>query len=106
MEGYSMSEQQINSLSGKILIILSLTALLAVLSGYTHPPLSDEGAAAHIFQLSVVALVPMILVFLLTADWKTPLWSIRLLALPVVALLLALGALYYLEHGYYLQHDH
>jgi len=101
-----MREQRINTVSGKIVIILSLTALLAVLSGYTHPPLSDEGAAAHIFQLSVVALVPMILVFLLTADWKTPLRSIRLLGLPVVALLLALGALYYLEHGYYLQHDH
>lgn len=101
-----MRGQQINSLSGKILIILSLTALFAVLSGYTHPPLSDEGAGAHIFQLSVVALLPMILVFLLTADWKTPLRSIRVLAVPVVALLLALGALYYLEKGYDLQHYH
>jgi hypothetical protein len=101
-----MRGRQINSLSGKILIILSVTALLAVLSGYTHPPLPDEGAAAHIFQLSVVALLPMILVFLSTTDWKTPLRSIRLLALPVVALLLAFGALYYLEHGYYLQHYH
>jgi prepilin signal peptidase PulO-like enzyme (type II secretory pathway) len=101
-----MRGRQINSLSGKILIILSVTALLAVLSGYPHPPLPDEGAAAPIFQLSVVALLPMILVFLSTADWKTPLRSIRLLALPVVALLLAFGALYYLEHGYYLQHYH
>jgi len=101
-----MRGRQINSLSGKILIILSVTPLLAVLSGYTHPPLPDEGAAAHIFQLSVVALLPMILVFLSTADWKTPLRSIRLLAFPAVALLLAFGALYYLEHGYYLQHYH
>jgi hypothetical protein len=44
-----MRGQQINSVSGKVLIVLSLTALLAVLSGYTQPPHPDEGAAAHIF---------------------------------------------------------
>jgi hypothetical protein len=33
----------------KLLIVLSLTALRAVLSGYTQPPQPDEGAAAHIF---------------------------------------------------------
>ena len=54
-----MRGQQINNVSGKVLIVLSLTALLAVLSGYTQPPQPDEGAAAHIFQLSIVALVPV-----------------------------------------------
>jgi hypothetical protein len=102
--GEIMRGHEINSLSGKILIMLSLTALVAVLSGYTHPPVGDEGTAAHIFQLSVIALVPMILVFLLTADWKTPWRSARRLAFPVVALVLAFGALYYLEHCYYPQH--
>ena len=58
-----MRGQQINNVSGKVLIVLSLTALLAVLSGYTQPPQPDEGAAAHIFQLSIVALVPIILLF-------------------------------------------
>jgi hypothetical protein len=67
--------QQINRVSSRILIVLSFTALLAVLSGYTQPPQPDEGAAAHIFQLSIVALVPMILLFLATADWKLPLRS-------------------------------
>jgi hypothetical protein len=94
----AMRGQQINSVSGKILIILSLTALLAVLSGYTQPPQPDEGAAAHIFQLSIAALVPMILLFLATADWRQPLRSARPLAFPAAALLLAFGALYYLEH--------
>jgi hypothetical protein len=67
--------QQINRVSSRILIVLSFTALLAVLSAYTQPPRPDEGAAAHIFQLSIVALVPMILLFLATADWKLPLRS-------------------------------
>jgi hypothetical protein len=50
---------QINRVSGKVLIVLSLIALLAVLSGYTQPPQPDEGTAAHIFQMSIVALVPI-----------------------------------------------
>ena len=96
--GDAMLGQQINRFTGKVLIGLSLTALFAVLSGYTHPPQPDEGAAAHIFQLSILALVPMILVFLATADWRQPLRSVRPLTLPATALLLAFGALYYLEH--------
>jgi hypothetical protein len=56
-----MSQQQINGISGKVIIVLSLIALFAVLSGYFQPPQPDEGSAAHIFQLSIVALVPMIL---------------------------------------------
>ncbi len=67
-----MRGEQINRISGKILIVLSVTALLAVLSGYAQPPLRDEGAAAHIFQLSAVALVPMIFIFFVTADWRQP----------------------------------
>ena len=93
-----MRAEQINRVSGKVLIMLSLTALIAVLSGYTQPPQSDEGTAAHIFQVSIVALVPVILLFFATADWRQPLRSARPLALPAAALALAFGALYYLEH--------
>jgi uncharacterized membrane protein len=93
-----MHAQQLNRISGRVLIFLSLTALLAVLSGYFQPPQPDEGTAAHIFQLSIVALVPMILLFLATLDWKRPLRSSRLLAFPAAALAFAFGALYYLEH--------
>ena len=94
-----MRTQQINHVSGKASIVLSLVALLAVFSGYVQPPQPDEGAAAHIFQLSIVALVPMIGVFLITADWRQPLRSVgRPLAIPAAALVLAFGALYYLEH--------
>jgi hypothetical protein len=40
----------------------------------------------------------MILLFLATADRKQPLRSARPLVLPAVALALAFGLLYYLEH--------
>jgi len=96
-----VTPQQINRLSVRVIIVLSLLALLTVLSGYTHPPHppeTDEGTAAHIFQLSIVAVAFSILVFLTTADWKQPLRSVRPLTFPAAALALAFGALYYLEH--------
>jgi hypothetical protein len=93
-----MTAQQINRVTGWIVTVLSATALLTVLSGYTHPRLPDEGTAAHIFQLSIVALVPMILLFLCTADWKRPWQGARVLTFPATTLTLAFGALYYLEH--------
>jgi hypothetical protein len=93
-----MTEQQINRASGKVAIVLSLISLCAVLTGYFQPPQRDEGSAAHIFQLSIVALVPTILLFLATADWKKPIETARRLALPVATLAVSFGALYYLEH--------
>jgi len=89
---------EINSIFGSVILFLSVTALLAVLRGYAEPPQSDEGTAAHIFQLSIVALVPAILLFLATADWRQPLRSVWPLAFSAAALVLAFGALYYLEH--------
>ena len=93
-----MRGQQLNRGSLVVLSVLSLTALLAVLSGYTQLPQPDEGAAAHIFQLSVAALLPTILLFLATANWRQPFRSKRALIFPAAALVLAFGALYYLEH--------
>ncbi len=103
-----MREQRINRVAGIGLIVLSLTALLTVLTGYrvsfqpfslyTAPPQPDEGTGAHIFQLSIVALAPTILLFLATLDWRRPLRSARPLAFSAAAVVLAFGALYYLEH--------
>jgi len=101
-------EQQAHRVSGIILIVLSLTAMLTVLSGYrvafqpfsisTQPPQPDEGTQAHVFQLSIAALAPTILIFLATLDRKWPLRSARPLAFSGAAVALAFGALYYLEH--------
>jgi hypothetical protein len=99
-----MRAEQIHRISGKILIILSFIALLTVLSGYFQPPQPDEGASAHIFQLSVVALVPTILLFVATADWNKPSRSARLLAFTAGAMAFAFSALYYLEHYFYAKH--
>ena len=98
-----MTTPQINRLTAKVIIVLSVLALLTVLSGYypPQPPEADEGTAAHIFQLSIVAVAFSIFVFLATADWKQPLRSVRPLAFPAAALVLAFGALYYLEHFRY-----
>jgi hypothetical protein len=93
-----MHVQQINRFTSRVLMVLSLIALLAVLSGYFQPPQSDEGAAAHIFQLSIVALLPIGLLFIATVDWRAPLRSTRILAIPASVLVVAFVALYYLEH--------
>jgi len=98
-----MRGEHVHRISARIVITLSLIALLTVLTGYLQPrhtPEGDEGAAAHIFQLSIVAMVPMILVFLATGDWKRPWQSAKPLALPATFLVLAFSALYYLEHYY------
>ena len=99
----AMDEQRINRASNVALVVLSLIAFLTVLTGYFqhHPPQEDEGAAAHIFQLSVGLAGLTGLVFLTTADWTQPLRNARRLTLPAVALILAFAALYYGEHYYW-----
>ena len=93
-----MTEQQIHRISGKLVLGLTVIALLAVLSGYTHPPQPDEGTAAHIFQLSIVTTALLMILFLATADWTQPWRSLRPLVFSSAALVFAFGALYYLEH--------
>ena len=96
-----MNAQRLNRASGKAMIVLSFIALITVLAGYLQPPQPpppDEGTGAHVFQLSIAALLPAILIFLATADWKQPWRSARPLVIPAVALILAFGGLYCLEH--------
>ena len=92
------------SLAG--LFIFSLVALATILSavvpilitGQVPPPATDEGSQAHIFQLSVLALLPTGVVFLATADWSRPLLVVRALALPTLFVLVAFSLLYVFEH--------
>ncbi len=97
-----MRMRQINRMSSVVLILLSLTALLTVVTGLIWPPPMpepDEGAQAHIFQLSIAALLPMTIVVLGTADWRQPWRSVRPLVISVAVTLLAFAGLYYLEHS-------
>jgi uncharacterized membrane protein YozB (DUF420 family) len=93
-----MSAQQTNRISGRFLIVFSLIAFLAVLSGYFQPVQADEGTAAHIFQLAIVAAAATVLIFLVTADWSQPRRSARPLILPAASLIVTFAMLYYLEH--------
>jgi hypothetical protein len=93
--GGSMSRQKINSISAIAPVVMSLTALLIVLTGVItgwERNLKDEGAAAHLFQLLMVAQMPFILAFLVTANWKGGLRIVRPLGLQFVAIGLALGS--------------
>jgi uncharacterized membrane-anchored protein len=80
------------------LLVLSVLALLTVVTGFLQPPQADEGTAAHIFQLSVVIFGFMLTVYFATADWKQPRGESRRLAVPAAAISAAFVALYCLEH--------
>ncbi len=100
-----MRGQQINRVSYVGLVVLSLAALMTVLPTALRTVLTgqmptlepDEGAGAHIFQLSIAALAPIGFLFLATADWTRPLQIVRRLAFPGAAVVLAFGILYYFE---------
>ncbi len=87
-----MDRQKINRISGIIPVVMSLVALLVVLivvfTGWERN-LTDEGTAAHIFQLLIVLQAPIILLFLATADWKHFMQVARPLAFQVLAIGLA-----------------
>lgn len=96
-----MRTQRINRLSSVVLILLSMTALITVGTGLISPPPmpeADEGTQAHIFQLSIAALLPMSIIVLSTADWRQPWRGLRPLIISAAATLLAFAGLYYLEH--------
>ena len=78
-------------------LVVTLSAAL-ISTGHLPQPEPDEGRAAHIFQLSIVLLMPAVLVFLATANWARPARIVRALALPAGAVACAFGLLYYFEH--------
>src|SRR5438552_274619 len=64
--GGFMNRQKINHISAIVPIVMSSLALLTVLAVITtgwERNLKDEGAAAHIFQILVVAQIPFTLAF-------------------------------------------
>jgi len=95
-----MTRRKINHISAIAPIVMSLLALLMVLivvaTGWERN-LTDEGAAAHIFQLLILAQLPFILIFLVTADWKRLVQIARPLALQVLCIDLAVGSVAYFK---------
>jgi hypothetical protein len=101
-----VNSQSINRISSYVILGLSLFAMflvvgatILVMLGIFNPvPGGDEGAAAHLFQLTIVLLVPAGLIFLVTADWRSPLGLARRLMVPAIALIIAFSTLYYMEY--------
>jgi hypothetical protein len=80
-------------------VCMSLLGLLAVLIhaaiyGTAHE--ADEGATAHIFQILVVAQVPMVGYFCLRWLPRAPGAALRVLALQAAALAAAFASVYFL----------
>ncbi len=101
-----MKIQTVNRVSGYAVLGLALFAMFLVVGatalvmlGLINPsPGGDEGAAAHLFQLAILLLLPAGLVFLVTADWNRPLAVVRRLVAPGAAVVVAFTVLYYMEH--------
>lgn len=91
--------------SAFIPIIMSLTAL-AILLGYliifgTDQPINqqtDEGTAAHIFQILMGGQLPIIAFFIIKWFPKNPKQALMVLALQFVAGLLPMALLFFFEH--------
>lgn len=97
----------INRISSWVVHILSLFAMALVVGATALTklgklkPSHDEGTGAHLFQIAIALLVPAGLVFLLSADWRKPLRVALRLVAPAIALAIAFGTLYYMEHGHW-----
>ena len=68
-----MNRQKINLIAATVSIVLALQAfvivLLVITTGWERG-LTDEGPAAHIFQILIAAEAISTLGFLATVDWK------------------------------------
>jgi len=76
-------------------ILLSAFATAIVLGNMAAgvPRQADEDASAHLFQLAMAAQLPLILLFLATADWRQRQRVIVLLAAQIAAAATAFGVL-------------
>jgi hypothetical protein len=93
-----MPRQKINRISAIAPIAMSVAAfllvMLAVTTGWGQNT-KDEGAAAHIFQLLITVQLPVILAFLVTADWSRLARVAAVLSMQVIALAVAFAPVAY-----------
>jgi len=88
----------INRLAAKLMVLMSLSALILVLYAFILPE-ADDGTAAHLFQFLILGLVPVGLTFVTTTNGSQG--TFRTLLLTAVMVALAFGGLYYRQHYYY-----
>jgi peptidoglycan/LPS O-acetylase OafA/YrhL len=86
-----MDVQHINFTSGIALVVLSLVALGGVLLGLRKPPRARVRKPHPLFEMSVLVMCVVIVVYLGTADWSQPRGALPL-ALSGLVLAVALGA--------------
>jgi hypothetical protein len=85
-----MTQAKIKRIAAIIPLVFSAIAFVLVVANILAgvPPQFDENASAHIWQLLMLAQLPFILLFVVTADWRerTP---ALLVALQLVGIALA-----------------
>ena len=88
-------KQSVNSISRWAPVAMSLAAMcvlaLAFFTGWGRGINGDEGAAAHLWQLLIGLQLPIVVVFLATADWSRPWTAARVFLVQVVALGVAMA---------------
>ena len=95
-----MDRARINSVVGRVPVVLSLAAFLivvvALITGWDRGA-KDEGAVAHLWQLSIVLQTPFILAFFATADWDRPRTVLHRFGMLASALMVALAPVFILR---------
>ena len=92
-----MDSQRINRVTGFAPVAMSIAAyflVLAAVAARWEVNQPDEGAAAHIFQLLVAGQVPIVLVYVASADWKRPWAILRMLLIQAAAVGIAFSAVF------------
>jgi hypothetical protein len=98
-----MTAARISGLSGAALTVFAVIAARGLVRLHAAPA-GGRRDGAHIFQLSILALVPVGVLLLVTADWSAPVRIAQRLVIPAIAVVLAVAALYYLAHYFYPAH--
>lgn len=67
-----MTTSRLNRVGAIVPLIFSALAFAIVMANVLAgvPPQSDENASAHMWQLLMAGQLPLIALFLLTADWR------------------------------------
>lgn len=68
-----MTRSTVNRITLILPLVLSAFAFALVMANVLSgvPPQPDENASAHIWQLLMAAQLPLVILFLATADWRS-----------------------------------